>query len=48
MILILGLLIFVAIVGLITMWRVYMSIGTVIAYGLWSVLIIVSFYLVNA
>ena len=45
---ILALLIIVAIIGLIVMWRIYKTKGAVIAYGLWSVLVIAVWYLVNA
>lgn len=45
---ILALLIIVAIIGVIVMWRIYKFKGTVIVYGLWSVFVIALWYLVNA
>ena len=44
---IVALLIIVAIIGLIVIWRIYKDKGVVIAYSLWSVLVIAVWYLVN-
>lgn len=45
---VLVLLIIVAIIGLIVMWQIYKTKGAVIAYGLWSAVVIVAWYFVNA
>ncbi len=43
-----ALLIIVAFIDLVVMWRIYKSIGAVIVYGLWSILVIAVWYFVNA